>query len=547
MADREQIELALVTDTTGAKQATAALGTVKVAATAAGAATYGFAAAGTMASAATTHFASTSALAAAGTTRLATAQQAASSSLRTYSNSTGAASKGSADFGRSILMASQGIEDFNYAGVKGVLNNIPVLALALGLGPGLAGMISIVAVGASILADKWKDLAGVFGQQVVQSEAERMKELGDQVRRTAEEQAKLNSLKGQEAAGNAQAGLRSKPIQEMSKKVLDTIAAGPGDDPGLQLRESLKRVIGESLTDDDRMELDRLNKWANNQSLSRTGQASAQANLAAFKQKMAEQADENAAGMLSRAQTDPQSLKELVAIIRGAPDQFQPGLADKLERSDPATAKANQEWVDKFNANAEFQGRKIREQLARKQASDDADFDQANEIRALQSKLINDKIKRAQAEDDEQKAVARTRYDAARAREQKRIDRFATGGAFDALNSPIEQSLMMSRRQGLSDKVADDAAVERGAAEIVNSGRYRTRTGAIRSDVNLDDAREISKRLVAQQRDKLDAVIGPSSIRATEESTEALAALKIEVRNLAQKLANGVKAGVILK
>lgn len=49
-----------------------------------------------------------------------------------------------------LLMFSQGIEDAQY-GIRGVLNNIPGLVMALGGGMGLAGGISIAAVGLSQL------------------------------------------------------------------------------------------------------------------------------------------------------------------------------------------------------------------------------------------------------------------------------------------------------------------------------------------------------------------------------------------------------------
>jgi len=54
------------------------------------------------------------------------------------------------DNARALLMFSQGFEDAQY-GIRGVLNNIPGLVLALGGGAGLAGAISIAAVSFSVL------------------------------------------------------------------------------------------------------------------------------------------------------------------------------------------------------------------------------------------------------------------------------------------------------------------------------------------------------------------------------------------------------------
>lgn len=53
---------------------------------------------------------------------------------------------------QALLLFSQGFEDAQY-GIRGVLNNVPGLILAMGGGAGLAGAISIAAVGGSVLFD----------------------------------------------------------------------------------------------------------------------------------------------------------------------------------------------------------------------------------------------------------------------------------------------------------------------------------------------------------------------------------------------------------
>ncbi len=51
---------------------------------------------------------------------------------------------------QALLMFSQGFEDAQF-GIRGILNNIPGLIVALGGGAGLAGAISIAAVAGSQL------------------------------------------------------------------------------------------------------------------------------------------------------------------------------------------------------------------------------------------------------------------------------------------------------------------------------------------------------------------------------------------------------------
>jgi hypothetical protein len=61
-----------------------------------------------------------------------------------------AAGGGASNSGMAMLMFSQGLEDAQY-GLKGVLNNIPPLVMAMGGSAGLAGAISITAVGVTQL------------------------------------------------------------------------------------------------------------------------------------------------------------------------------------------------------------------------------------------------------------------------------------------------------------------------------------------------------------------------------------------------------------
>jgi hypothetical protein len=64
---------------------------------------------------------------------------------------------GATNAGMAMLMFSQGLEDAQY-GLRGVMNNIPPLIMALGGGPGLAGAVSVGAVAVSQLSKVWAKL-----------------------------------------------------------------------------------------------------------------------------------------------------------------------------------------------------------------------------------------------------------------------------------------------------------------------------------------------------------------------------------------------------
>lgn len=70
----------------------------------------------------------------------------------TFTSGVTKAGQATGDASRSLLLFSQGFEDAQY-GIRGVLNNIPGLVIALGGTAGLAGAISIAAVGFSVLYD----------------------------------------------------------------------------------------------------------------------------------------------------------------------------------------------------------------------------------------------------------------------------------------------------------------------------------------------------------------------------------------------------------
>lgn len=58
-----------------------------------------------------------------------------------------------------VLYLSQAVEDLQY-GVGAVVNNIPLMAMSLGAGPGLAGVVSLAAVGVSLLSKHWGEWTG---------------------------------------------------------------------------------------------------------------------------------------------------------------------------------------------------------------------------------------------------------------------------------------------------------------------------------------------------------------------------------------------------
>lgn len=115
----------------------------------------------------------------------------------------GAYNKGGANAGTAILEASRALEDLQF-GLRGILNNIPSLIFALGGSAGLAGVISVVAVGASVL---WTKFSG--GAQKAKEETADLLEIFNQLVEVYTELDQTNAEDRQKAAEAAAKGLQT--------------------------------------------------------------------------------------------------------------------------------------------------------------------------------------------------------------------------------------------------------------------------------------------------------------------------------------------------
>lgn len=86
--------------------------------------------------------------------RIAGSNDAAAASLKRLAAATHEAKSGAAGFGQSMLQSGRFVQDFAQGGIGGVLNNIEGLTVALGMGSGLAGVLTIVGVAAALAGPK---------------------------------------------------------------------------------------------------------------------------------------------------------------------------------------------------------------------------------------------------------------------------------------------------------------------------------------------------------------------------------------------------------
>ncbi len=198
--------------------------------------------------------------------KLATAQVNVSKSLDQLASAQKRASSEIKNSGRAILEASYAIEDAQY-GLSGVLNNLPRIVQSLGGTTGLAGVLSIVAVGVNVLVNNWSKLMDTMSSSAPKTAAEQMKQLAENTARTAAETQKLIDLEakqkkdeGLKSASKSLSGELNPYVEKSQKAVKAAIAsAGVEDVSGFdrikQAIESDPAVLDKYLTADDKKRL----------------------------------------------------------------------------------------------------------------------------------------------------------------------------------------------------------------------------------------------------------------------------------------------------
>lgn len=121
------------------------------------------------------------------------ASEGAADSAEKVEGATKKAGKGTADFGRSALETGRVVQDFAQGGIGGIVNNLEGLARALGGGPGLAGVLTLVGVGFLLLKKPMGDFLASMtdGGREIPKSTDAVKRLAGALKETGE---KLEAL-----------------------------------------------------------------------------------------------------------------------------------------------------------------------------------------------------------------------------------------------------------------------------------------------------------------------------------------------------------------
>ncbi len=226
----------------------------------------------------------------------------------------GATEKSTRNVAQSTLLFSQGLEDAQY-GIRGVLNNIPALVMSLGGGAGLAGVISMAAVGISLLTEHF-DLFGEKTKEV--SEAEKQALLDH--RQYAKEAA--------EAAAQRAEELGRKEVEETLQNQNDLLEIGLNFMRDQTVEARARRDAEERIMKaQDELELARIDDAVSAGSLTEQQANSRRAGVRYGAQERArkeelKQAQERAAVALREQEASIASFTEKDSVSRQAQDEL---------------------------------------------------------------------------------------------------------------------------------------------------------------------------------------------------------------------------------
>ncbi len=241
-----------------------------------------------------------------------------------------------------FLYLSQAIEDAQY-GFSAIVNNIPLIVMGMGGGPGIAGAVSIAAVAVNLLINHWKDLMSAFQtpfeRQAVEA-LERLKERAKEAAEAFERLAKAPTEMEAKGVKKFEEGFKGKDIQQLQQHVAQTI---------LQQREIERpHVIADDPNDTRPEWIKALGKKATEKiighRIARTEQEASEIH--------GEMAMKKAAEILGQTeQADPAGAAardHLKRLIKANPKAFTDEEKQKIESADPVKIKAQEEAEERW-------------------------------------------------------------------------------------------------------------------------------------------------------------------------------------------------------
>jgi len=299
---------------------------------------------------------------------------------------------GASRAGQAMQQLGYVVDDVQY-GFKGIANNVAPLLTSLGAGAGLAGTVAIVSIGMTQLYEHMDDIQRLMGMGETETEAQRMKKLEEATSRTADETARLNKYKREQAAIEAQRAAVSKAEGQMTNAVNDAVGE-LGHANAVRGLVNINRARYENSPENTELVQRRDAAAASARSLRLSGQNSAAAlaeqRLAGIQAQLDRKVQAQAEADLGKAATDPGRLQGLTNQVVGNPGAFGRGgmaFAQRLLAASPENAAAEAE--NRFQGGkdeARAGAKKAEDREAQKAEADWLKFDQRQQRGRVQAR-----------------------------------------------------------------------------------------------------------------------------------------------------------------
>jgi hypothetical protein len=389
--------------------------------------------------------------------------------------------KGITDFGSRMMIVGQFADDVQY-GLRAVVNQIPQMAMAFGMGAGLAGSLSVLAVIANQVVNRWDDITASFSTStpIVTAQAQEMANLAEKTNKTAEEAERLNKLQKEQKDIAAQKASMPDANREAGAESGKVIANAPYDVIRRVIADHLKQnAIGARVSDKDlQLELDRLRISGEKAiGISDEDKEKIRERMQDVRDKVANESAERLINNLQNGTPTEQAKARQQLDWMGQTDENIKPFADKIRASSPE--EQNRIAQLRLEASGSRQGRLIeqrmeRERIEREKAQrlrdlefplEQQDFE-ASEANKLHDRMMDDNKVKLDREDEptlEKNKKAWKQFD-------QGVDKFK---ALDERQMSLRQRLIENNRDNSGSGVGQSMGLDEYESSIKSEGQGR--------------------------------------------------------------------------
>jgi hypothetical protein len=169
---------------------------------------------------------------------------AARAKLEAFEKASGKAGGQKRNLGMAALEAGRALEDLNY-GLVGVMNNIPQLALALGAGAGLTGVIGILGAAVLFLSRNWESVSEKFAVGVPNETITSLEKARSELEKINGELEKIAAKPRLSVAERIRAGTLKLRKEDLEREVGRDEAIGRAFEGKSDREAEVARVVGD--------------------------------------------------------------------------------------------------------------------------------------------------------------------------------------------------------------------------------------------------------------------------------------------------------------